>query len=78
MAKIDKVVKTRKSHKCSCCESNIPRGSFAIYTNWKGARYDDNENQIGVEFHRNYYCFSSDDSVINNEEFGIILMPECT
>jgi len=77
MAKINKIVKTRKMHKCSCCEKDIPKGSEAIFSSWKGARYDDYENQIGIEFHRYYYCFNAINSIIEDEEHGTILIPEC-
>lgn len=45
---------TRKAHDCSFCGEVIPKGSKALFYEGKTGRFDENDNQIGVEFYKNW------------------------
>ncbi len=45
-----KIIKTRAVHKCSLCGFDIKKGSLAEYEQWRAPKYDDNDNQIGIEY----------------------------
>ncbi len=47
---MEKIVKARKVYKCEICEGNIQKGEKHVHTKLKTPRYDDNDNQIGIEF----------------------------
>jgi len=52
---MDKIVKTRKVHKCAYCEKEIPRGVYATLSKGRCAKFDDSDVQIGVVFYTAYY-----------------------
>lgn len=45
-----KKLKIRKPHKCSQCDEIIPIGTMCMYFTGKGARFDSEDNQIGIFF----------------------------
>ena len=47
---ITTIVKARKIHKCDCCNGNIQKGEKYRLRKERYPRYDDDENQIGVQF----------------------------
>jgi hypothetical protein len=64
---MEKIVRTRKDHKCWYCEKIIPKGSFAYYMEGRGPVYGHSterpyypnvmqERQIGIEYFKVWYC----------------------
>lgn len=47
-------IKTRKPHDCCFCGESIPAGSIAYYSEGRYPKYDDDDNQIGIEFVRSW------------------------
>ena len=55
----EKIVKTRKDHKCGQCEEIIKSGSDATFWAHRYPRFaDDHETQIGVWYERMYFCIN--------------------
>lgn len=46
----NKIVKTRKAHNCNYCGNEIPKGSNAEYFSFRVGRFDEKDNQIGVQY----------------------------
>jgi len=65
----DKLVKTRKEHKCDYCFEIIPKGDTAIFMSYRGAVYDDGDNQIGIEYLKFYFHKDDDycDKLVNRD-----------
>jgi hypothetical protein len=47
---MEKIVKCRKDYKCNQCESIIKKGEKALYGSERRPKYDENDNQIGIEY----------------------------
>lgn len=47
---MEKIVKLRKDRMCNQCDKIMPKGTLANYFTGKGARFDIEENQIGVYY----------------------------
>ena len=47
-----RTTKARKKHECAYCLEPIAKGEDYLLEEWRQARVDENENQIGVEFMR--------------------------
>lgn len=74
---IEKTVKIRKNRKCECCGELHKKGATMLFKEWKGSVIDENEIQTGIKYHRYYYCYDPIDSLIEDEEYGTILIPAC-
>ncbi len=73
---IEKIVKTRKEHLCSCCSEIIPKGVKSIYYTVKNPKYNDSDEQVGIEYFTGWYCY--DENVkIEYEGEMVIKMPSC-
>lgn len=60
---MDKILITRKDHKCAYCNKIIPKGSKAYYMEGRHPKYETKgfeEKQIGIEYFKVYYCFGAD------------------
>ena len=53
-------ITTRKDHECSFCERVIPKGSLCLFDKGKAARYDNDDNQIGIQFWAAWLCLEGD------------------
>lgn len=51
-----KDIKVRKDHACCMCNLNIKKGENARVDKFRTPRFDDYETQIGIEYHKYYYC----------------------
>jgi hypothetical protein len=57
-----KVVKIRKTHKCSYCERDRPIGTLMGFYQGRSGKFIDgsglveNDEQIGIEYWKNYLC----------------------
>lgn len=49
-----KIVKCRKEHDCDLCEEKIKKGETASYSQGKGAKFDEEDRQVGVEYWKSY------------------------
>lgn len=47
---MENVVKARKIHTCSICDGNIQKGEKYLYYSERIPEYDNNDNQIGIEY----------------------------
>jgi|ETNvirome_6_1000_1030641.scaffolds.fasta_scaffold00690_6 hypothetical protein len=56
-------VKVRKEHKCTYCERTIKKGELAGFISGRLPRYDEDENQIGIEYFKIYECNNSEQCV---------------
>lgn len=77
---IDKIVTTRKQHFCTCCNEPIPKGAKAWYFANKQPRYDADDNQIGIEYFKAYYCYDKNAVYGDNFEDGFeiyTMVPSC-
>ena len=54
---IDKIVTTVKDHYCMCCDELIAKGTKALFVAEKQPKYDVDDNQIGIEYFRAWYCY---------------------
>ena len=60
---MDKIVKTRKDHKCAYCGKTILKGSTACYMEGRNPKYEVKgfeEKQIGIEYFKVYYCYGAE------------------
>jgi hypothetical protein len=60
---MDKIVKTRKDHKCAYCGKTILKGSTACYMEGRHPKYEVKgfeEKQIGIEYFKVYYCYGAE------------------
>lgn len=77
----EKVVKARKVYTCIVCEGNIQKGEKYIHLKDRCPKYDDNDIQIGIEYHEYRYhdkdCYprllglESTEKILKNCNFGI-------
>jgi uncharacterized protein YlaI len=52
-----RVVTCRKPHVCDTCQNTvIQKGDKAQYDEFRFAKYDDNDNQIGIQYGKYYMC----------------------
>jgi hypothetical protein len=58
---------TRKNHKCTFCERTILKGSACMFDKGKAPRYDNDDNQIGIEFWKAWLCLEGDSGCIEQE-----------
>lgn len=56
-------VVTRKPHKCDYCERIIQPNSKMTLHEYKLPKYDDEENQIGIEYYRGYTCYDDPECI---------------
>ena len=49
---MEKKVKCRKDHICACCEQIIKEGQYANFMSIKLPRFDNKDNQIGIEYYK--------------------------
>ena len=68
---IDKMVKTRKEHRCAYCHRIIPAGSYAGYMEFRAPLYE-NGNQVGIRYYHDYFCIepSTEESGSENWNFS--------
>ena len=52
----DKKVKTRKEHICGVCEKTIEKGSIATFGSCRMAKYNTEEEQIGIQYVKYHIC----------------------
>ena len=72
-----KIVKIRKDRKCECCGKLHKNGTTMLFGEWKDPKLDDDEKQIGIQYHRYYWSYDELKSTIVTEEHGTILIPVC-
>ena len=70
MAEIER--KARKDYTCDQCSHVIPTGTIYSYGTDRSPRYDDGDNQIGIEYtswrvHENYKVCNNNNGFIENE-----------
>jgi phage FluMu protein Com len=56
MSSKEKILIIRKDRKCDYCERQLHKGDSVSYFEGKFKRCDENDNQIGIEFFKNYMC----------------------
>jgi len=66
----EKKVKCRKDYICSQCEEVIKKGGYALHYRGRGAKYNSDDEQIGIEFFE--YRLHAD-SFICNRNNGALL-----
>lgn len=54
---IKKPVKIRKNRKCENCGKLHKQGDTMMFGEWKDPKLDDDEKQIGIKYHRYYWCY---------------------
>lgn len=52
---IDKMVKTRKEHRCAICHRSMPAGSSAGYMEFRAPLYE-GDIQVGIRYYHDYFC----------------------
>lgn len=62
---MDKIIKTRKEHKCGYCDKTIPKGTKAFYMEGKDPVYEPDKTdlimgldgkQVGIKYWKVWYC----------------------
>lgn len=72
----EKTVKIRKDRKCDCCGKLHKNGTVMLFGEWKDAKFDKDENQIGIEYHRYYWCYDgTNPNWVNNNGLKIYSIP---
>ena len=50
------IVKTRKVHPCGHCKKDIAIGTKCDYQEFRFAKYDDCDKQVGIEYFKEWMC----------------------
>lgn len=71
-----KTVKIRKDRECENCGKLHKKGTMMLFGEWKDPKLDDDEKQIGIEYHRHYWCYDeSNPHYIDEDGEKIDLLP---
>ena len=64
----DKIVKARKDYKCAFCDSDIKKGDHHQYGKTRTPKFDDNDDQIGIEYAEWRLCLDNEKCTKTYEE----------
>ena len=64
---IKKPVKIRKDRKCENC-GKLQKGEIMMFGEWKDPKLDNDEKQIGIKYHRYYWCYDENNPYYIDED----------